>query len=113
MFLHAFVVYAIAQPILYIYNYIHYLNQTAEFERKRQKRRAGIKQWKLKNKVKCSTETSCCKSLRGRSSKYEPHGGWNFATTPTDQENMAESFQNSQLNSTQASETKKRIRENS
>ena len=53
-----------------------------------------------------------CDARDGDSTKYVPHGGWNFASTPTDRENMAESFQNFQLNSTQASGAKKRIREN-
>ena len=122
MILYAFVVGAIGIMVilfcLYIYNYFRYLNQTAEFQRKRQKRRAAMKEWKVKNQVKCSTKchdsVRRLKRTRGETSwKYVPHGGWNFASTPTERENIAESFQNSQLNSTQASETKKRIRENS
>ena len=107
MFLYGFVVCAIALAILYIFNYFHNLNQTAEIERQRQKR---PKRPKRQKRPKNEAEIKC---LGKTSWKLRPHGGRNFASTPTDWENMAESFQNSQLNSTHASETKKRIRENS
>ena len=119
MLLYAFVVCAIALAILYIHNYFHNLNQTAEIERQRQKKRAEIKEWELIKQVKRletlseTEQTDRFESLRKRSWKYVPHAGWNFASTPTERENLAENFQNSQLNSSQASATKKRIRENS
>ena len=110
MILHAIVVCAIGIMVslflLYIYNYFRYLNQTAEFERKRQKMEAVLERTRYDHVIKVE-------SCGEKSWKFVPHGGWNFASTPTERDNMAETFQNSQLNSTQASGTKKRIRENS
>ena len=115
MFLHAFLVCAIGIMVslflLYIYTYFHYVNRTAEIERKRQKRRTEMEELRLARPRQDQVLTEQLKGIK--SLKYVPHGGWNFASSPTVREDMAESFQNSQLNSTHASGTKKRIRENS
>ena len=41
-----------------------------------------------------------------------PHAGWNFASTPSDRENIAENYSISQFFSSQAYQTRKRMNEN-
>ena len=48
-----------------------------------------------------------------KSAKFVPHSGWNFASSPTDRENIAENFANSQFYSTQTCQPRKKVKENS
>ena len=52
-------------------------------------------------------------NFRWKSAKFVPHSGWNFASSPTDRENIAENFANSQFYSTQTCQPRKKVKENS